>query len=29
MAAMESLAEENVEPLSRNFSSEDIYFPEG
>jgi hypothetical protein len=26
MAAMESLAEENIEPLPRNFSREDIYF---
>lgn len=28
MAAMESLAED-VEPLPRDFSREDIYFPEG
>lgn len=28
MAAMESLAED-VEPLRRDFSREDIYFPEG
>jgi hypothetical protein len=29
MTAMESLAEEDVEPLPRDFSREDIYFPEG
>jgi hypothetical protein len=29
VAAMESLAEDDVEPLPRNFSREDIYFPEG
>lgn len=29
MIAMESLAEEDVEPLPRDFSREDIYFPEG
>ena len=29
MAAMESLAEEDVTPLPRGFSREDIYFPEG
>ena len=29
MTAMESLAEEDVEPLPRDFSHEDIYFPEG
>jgi hypothetical protein len=29
MTAMESLAEEDVEPLPRHFSREDIYFPEG
>ena len=29
MIAMESLAEEDVEPLPRHFSREDIYFPEG
>ena len=29
MTAMESLAEEDVEPLARDFSREDIYFPEG
>jgi hypothetical protein len=29
MTAMESLAEEDVEPLRRDFSREDIYFPEG
>ena len=28
MKAMESLAEEDVEPLPRDFSHEDIYFPE-
>lgn len=28
MVAMESLAED-VEPLQRDFSREDIYFPEG
>lgn len=28
MAAMESLAEENIKPLPRDFSREDIYFPE-
>ena len=28
LQAMESLAEKNVEPLPRNFSREDIYFPE-
>lgn len=28
MKAMESLAEKNVQPLPRNFSREDIYFPE-
>jgi len=28
LAAMESLAED-VEPLPRDFSREDIYFPEG
>jgi hypothetical protein len=28
MAAMESLAEDEVEPLPRDFSREDIYFPE-
>lgn len=27
MAAMEHLAEEDVEPLPRDFSREDIYFP--
>ena len=27
MTAMEALAEENIEPLPRNFSREDIYFP--
>jgi len=29
MTAMESLAEEDVEPLPRDFSREDSYFPEG
>ena len=29
MTAMESLAEEDVEPLPRDFSREEIYFPEG
>jgi hypothetical protein len=29
MTAMESLAEEDVEPLPRDFSREDIYSPEG
>ena len=29
MTAMESLGEEDVEPLPRDFSREDIYFPEG
>jgi hypothetical protein len=29
MTAMESLAEDDVEPLPRDFSREDIYFPEG
>jgi hypothetical protein len=29
MTAMESLAEEDVEPLPRDFSREDIYFPQG
>lgn len=29
MTAMESLAEEDIEPLPRDFSREDIYFPEG
>lgn len=29
MTAMESLAEEDVEPLPRHFSREHIYFPEG
>ena len=29
MTAMESLAEEDVEPLQRDFSRENIYFPEG
>jgi hypothetical protein len=29
MSAMESLAEEDVEPLPRDFSREDIYFPAG
>jgi hypothetical protein len=29
MTAMESLAEEDVEPLPRDFSRENIYFPEG
>jgi len=29
MRAMESLAEEDIEPLPRDFSREDIYFPEG
>ena len=28
MAALESLAEDDVEPLPRDFSREDIYFPE-
>lgn len=28
MQAMESLAEENIQPLPRDFSREDIYFPE-
>jgi hypothetical protein len=28
MHAMESLADDNIEPLSRDFSREDIYFPE-
>jgi hypothetical protein len=28
MLAMESLAEENIQPLPRDFSREDIYFPE-
>jgi hypothetical protein len=27
-SAMESLAEDDVMPLPRNFSSDDIYFPE-
>jgi len=27
MAAMESIAQEDVDPLPRNFSREDIYFP--
>lgn len=26
--AMESLAEDNIQPLPRDFSREDIYFPE-
>ena len=29
MAAMESLADEDVEPLPSSFSRADIYFPEG
>lgn len=29
MTAMESLAEEDVEPLPRHFSREDIYYPQG
>ena len=29
MTAMESLAEEDVEPLPRDFSRDKIYFPEG
>jgi negative regulator of replication initiation len=29
MAAMESLAEDDLTPLPRDFSREDIYFPEG
>lgn len=28
MAAMESLAEDDIKPLARDFSREDIYFPE-
>jgi hypothetical protein len=29
MVGMETLADEDVEPLPRDFSREDIYFPEG
>jgi hypothetical protein len=29
MTAMESLAEDDVEPLPRDFSREEIYLPEG
>ncbi len=28
IAAMQSLAEEDVEPLPRDFSRDDVYFPE-
>lgn len=28
VSAMESLAEDNLQPLPRDFSREDIYFPE-